>query len=303
MAFGFVAVALEGVPAAAQQAAPSSTAAFPMSPANAPQTESSRAGFPAPEPQSSSPPPDAGTRTLPPASSQPGPPSTPGYGQFPRASGSYPSGSYGQGQYRPGTYGQGWYGAESFVGGPSQGRDNSTLGSGTQSDEDPRRYVSLTLSAIRLVLPVFEATLEARLVEHLGIAVFGGIGHAPPEIVGEKLFDASEPLSLHEVGGQILIYPLRDFDGFVLGAEPSYTRGTGTASVGNVTFSDASFTALAFGPLIGGKWVHRSGFTLFGNAGVQRVWLDVQGTAQGQSYTHSDAIWFPLVNLNVGWSF
>jgi hypothetical protein len=160
--------------------------------------------------------------------------------------------------------------------------------------------VSLTISAVRLILPVFEPTLEARLTDHIGAAVFGGLGEATPKILGQSLVDTSDRFSVREVGGQFLAYPIGRFDGLVLGGEVMYTKVSGTVSSESL---DVSGSAVAVGPLVGGKWIHSSGFTLFAHAGVQRVWLKADSTAYGQTVNQTDAIWFPLLNVNAGWSF
>jgi hypothetical protein len=153
-----------------------------------------------------------------------------------------------------------------------------------------------------LALPVFEATLEVRPTEHLGIAAVGGLGDAPPVIVGQTLVDGEQPVSVREFGAQMLVYPLSKFDGFVVGAELLSVKVSGSATV-NAQSYDVTGSALALGPLMGGKWIHESGFTLFGHLGVQRLWLKAESAVSGQSVTASDSRWFPLINLNAGWSF
>lgn len=309
--------------AAAEEAAPSSTAAFPDSapPESAAPNAPSRAGFPVPErPRPAASTPNAtqypGSRA-PSGSSPPGtyqyggayPGSSRGVGpSLPYDAGAYGRNPYGSSAEGPtsygarytGPYGSNPYGGNAYGGLP--GADRAAASGAESSEPESVRYASLTLSAIRLVLPVFEATLEARPTEHIGVAVFGGLGKAPPKIIGQTLFQGSDSVSVHEVGGQFLIYPFQAFDGFVVGAEVSYTKGSGTVSAEG-TASDASASATAFGPLIGGKWIHESGFTLLAHAGVERVWLGAESTVAGQSYRYSDSIWFPLLDLNVGWSF
>lgn len=277
--------------ALAQEGGSSSTAAFPdtapRSDANAP----SRAGFPTSTPA----PKPTPAPTYQPYAAQPQPQ------QYPAPAASVPQNAY----YAPGATQQGWgaspYGSNAAADGPSPSVQHP------ESNEKPTRYVSLTLSPIHLALPVLEATLEVRPTEHLGIAVVGGIGKAPPVVVGQTgaFFDNGERYAVKEIGGQLLFYPLSKFDGLVLGGEIQRVTVSGTTTVETQSV-DVRGSALALGPLIGGKWIHESGFTLFGHLGVQRLWLQGESTAQGQTVSLSDndtRKWWPLVNLNAGWSF
>jgi len=311
--------------AEAQEATPSATAAFPDSapPAGSASSGSSRAGFPVPgqPPPAASPPrpaPYSGWRAAP-GIAQPGsysyggayarspsgaPPTPYGSGPYENANGTNPYGATAYGARNPAPYtnpyGANPYGMSPY--GSAASADSAAASGGAHAEEDAVRYASLTVSAIRLVLPVFEATLEARPTEHVGVAVLGGIGKAPPKIIGQTVFEGSDSVSVHEIGGQLLVYPMSSFDGFVVGAEVSYTKASGTVTAQGLS-TDASASATAFGPLIGGKWIHESGFTLLAHAGVERVWLGAESTVSGQNYTYSDSLWFPILDLNVGWSF
>lgn len=311
--------------AEAQEATPSATAAFPDSapPSGSAQAGSSRAGFPVPgRPQTTASPSNPtqypGWRAAP-GSAQPGSysyggatargpygaqPAPYGAGSYTNANGSnaYGATAYGAQNTRPYTnpYGANPYGVSPY--GSAAGADRAAPSGGAHADEDAVRYASLTVSAIRLVLPVFEAMLEARPTEHVGVAVLGGIGKAPPKIIGQTVFEGTDSVSVHEIGGQLLVYPLSSFDGFVVGAEVRYTKASGTVSAEGMS-TDASASAAAFGPFLGGKWIHESGFTLLAHAGVERVWLGAEFTVSGQNHTYSDSLWFPILDLNVGWSF
>jgi len=153
-----------------------------------------------------------------------------------------------------------------------------------------------------LALPVFEATLEVRPTEHLGISIVGGLGDEPPVVVGQTHLQGEDRYAVREIGAQVLAYPLSKFDGFVVGAELLSVKVSGSATV-NAQSYDVTGSALAFGPLAGGKWIHESGFTLFGHLGVQRLWVKAESTVSGQAVDRSESRWFPLINLNAGWSF
>jgi hypothetical protein len=149
---------------------------------------------------------------------------------------------------------------------------------------------------------VFEATIEVRPTEHLGIAAVGGLGDAPPAIVGQSLVEGEDRYAVREFGAQLLVYPLSKFDGFVIGGEVLSVKVSGARTL-NAQSYDVTGSALALGPLLGGKWIHESGFTLFGHIGVQRLWLKAESAASGQTVSANDSRWFPLINLNAGWSF
>jgi hypothetical protein len=168
-----------------------------------------------------------------------------------------------------------------------------------EPEERPVRYVSVTLSPVHLALPVLEGTIEVRPTPHLGLAVVGGVGDAPPGVVGLTFLQGDERYSVREIGGQILGYATSQFDGLVIGAEVLSVKVSGTTTVSTVPV-DVTGSALALGPFLGGKWIHESGFTLFGHLGIQHLWLKAEGLVSGQA---TDSKWFPLVNLNAGWSF
>ena len=279
----------------AEDAGSSSTAAFPDTlPRGNPDTSSSaRAGFPGPVPAQS-----ASPKAAPPTMNQGKYPSaapTPAYAP-PVAAPQYGPPSA---QPPPRSYQSGW-GQSAY--GAGYGSYGQPLDRKNEAKEPPERYVTLTISPVHLALPVLEATLEARLTAHFGVAGVAGFGEAPPQLVGETIVDTSERFTVREFGAQVLAYPLRDFDGFVLGAELLSAKFSGTVNdTGQSVDIDGS--ALALGPFLGGKWIHESGFTLFGHLGVQRVWANADATALGHRASQSDSRWFPLVNLNVGWSF
>jgi hypothetical protein len=50
-----------------------------------------------------------------------------------------------------------------------------------RSDAKRARSVSITLSPVHLLFPIFELTVEARPVNHVGIAVVGGVGSIRPK--------------------------------------------------------------------------------------------------------------------------
>lgn len=127
------------------------------------------------------------------------------------------------------------------------------------------RNVSITFSPLHLILPVFEATVEVRAHDHVGIALIGGYG----QVKVSDVF-SSYKFSVYEVGGQVLFYPISTFDkGLQLGAEALYVKvNTDDNYRGNVTVSGAG-SGLAVGPLVGYKFCTSGGFSFVVQGGVQ----------------------------------
>ena len=168
------------------------------------------------------------------------------------------------------------------------------------------RHVSLTLSPIHLLFPVFEITAELRLANHVGLSVVGGIGSIGFTESGSCSSGICQPdtkvrASVQELGTQLVFYPLQAFDGLVLGAELDWVHLSVNDTGNNVTGVGAG---TAFGPLIGYKWIFECGFTLFAHVGVQHVWAqaDASQSTTGDTAHDEKTQWLPLVNLNLGWS-
>jgi hypothetical protein len=144
----------------------------------------------------------------------------------------------------------------------------------------PRRVFSLTISPIHLVLPVVELTGEARIHDKVGLAVIGGAG---------KIADFS--LKMFEAGAQVRVYVVGDFrHGMQLGAELLYLQfDQDVVTTGEV---------LAIGPFVGYKVIVDAGFTFDAQLGFAHV----SERASSGNNSNSEK-YFPLINLNVGWSF
>lgn len=144
-------------------------------------------------------------------------------------------------------------------------------------------------------MPALEITAEVRLTNHLGLAAIGGIGSVRPP-------DQSTRFAVQELGGQLVYYPLENFDSLVLGGEVLWLHVSGSVDNDNVKGVGAG---TALGPLVGYKWISSAGFTLFAQAGVEHVWMqaDATSTTTGQSDHSEKTEWIPLLNFNIGWSF
>jgi hypothetical protein len=156
--------------------------------------------------------------------------------------------------------------------------------------------VSLTLSPIHLLFPVFELMAEVRVADHFGVAVLGGAGRMSAT-VGDEVVS----FSVQELGGQFIGYPLDAFDGLMLGAELLYARVEGDVDGGNVKGIGAG---LAAGPLLGYKYLSSGGFTLFIQGGFEYVLLTAESSdGSGTTASAEDSRFIPLLNFNLGWSF
>ncbi len=154
------------------------------------------------------------------------------------------------------------------------------------------------MSPVHLILPVFELNAEVRAVDHFGIAAIGGYGSVTAQDgLGETTrFDA------YEVGGQLIWYPMHEFDGLEVGAELLYIN----VNTDSVQGQDVKGVAdgLAFGPMIGYKLLTSGGFTFVAQGGFEYVDYNAEANdTSGNSATDSRSDFIPLINLNIGWSF
>ena len=152
--------------------------------------------------------------------------------------------------------------------------------------EPPRHAVSLTISPAHFILPMVEVTGELRLMRKLGVAGILGAG---------RIKSGGETFGAYEAGAQLVYYLLGSFDGGIeAGAEALYMK-VGSTSLSSTTVSGQA-TGSALGPFLGYKWVGASGFTFVGQLGVDFLAAHASNGAGGKRV-------FPLLNLQVGWSF
>jgi hypothetical protein len=152
--------------------------------------------------------------------------------------------------------------------------------------EKHEHAVALTLSPVHLMLPVVEVMGELRAHPKLGVAAIVGGGRV-------------DDVSAYELGGQINYYLLGGFDhGMQLGVETMYLHADKTESG-----IAAAANALAVGPYVGYKVAMEVGFTFNAQLGVQAAVLKAEATSGTSMAMAEDKEVFPLLNLNVGWSF
>lgn len=162
--------------------------------------------------------------------------------------------------------------------------------------EDPLRTVYVGFSPIHLIFPMVVANAEVKVAKHFGVGAFGGFGTIQYDGYKFKVWEA---------GGQLLAYPVGDFDhGMQLGAEVMYKGVTlDEAPKSNVEVKAAA-SGLGISPLIGYKYATKVGFTLTVQGGI--TIFAVQANASdnnGNTAAKSDRLIGPLLNFNIGWSF
>lgn len=158
-------------------------------------------------------------------------------------------------------------------------------GSAPAPGED--RTASVTFSPVHLAFPILEVNAEFHVAPHTGLAVIGALG---------KVTDAMTKISgtASEGGGQFNYYFLRQFAGLHAGFEVLYLR-IDDVNV-DTTVSGAGLSA---GPYIGYKGMLPLGLTLVAQLGVDFIAVQAHSSTQ----MVADKKVFPLLNLNVGWSF
>lgn len=180
-----------------------------------------------------------------------------------------------------------------YAPGPAPG---PVYGPGAGAQEPPPRSVSLTLSPIHLIFPVFELTGEVRLTDHFGLAGIFGYGS----------IEASDGLETHrfkvlEAGGQLAGYVLAPFDSLHFGVEVLYVNVSGDNRTGTVS---GVGEGVAVGPFIGYKLITSVGFTFVAQGGAQymAVRAEAKDTAGNTDSAEEKSV-IALLNLNIGWSF
>ena len=163
----------------------------------------------------------------------------------------------------------------------------------------PERSLSLTISPLHLLLPLLEVTAEYRVGPRLGVAGVGGIG----AITATTSADDSVRFFATEVGASVRYYVTGSFQrGVQVGAEALYLYLKIDESSTSVDITGAG-DGLSIGPFLGYKWIGRSGFTFDAQGGLAYAATRSSASDGTTSATASDNRLYPLLNVNVGWSF
>jgi len=162
---------------------------------------------------------------------------------------------------------------------------------------------SLTFSPFHLLLPMFRVGAELKLIPHLGVAVFGGIGWLELEETRSDGSKGSYSAAAYLAGGQLIGYPARRFDGIAAGAQVQYVRVDAQGKVDETSVAGAA-SGFAVGPFLGYKWITQIGFTVSLQGGVQYLAIRAHGTnADGGRGAAKDSRVAPIANADIGWSF
>lgn len=146
--------------------------------------------------------------------------------------------------------------------------------------------VTFSFSPVHLIYPMVELAVEPKLAPKIGVALVAGGG-----TYGDR--GRTYGGSMWEVGGQLNYYMLQNFEGLHAGVEVLYLRFTGDD--GNTIASNSA----TFGPYVGFKAVASFGATFIAQGGVGI-------SARNGDYAdmlHTVGNVFPLLNLNLGWTF
>jgi len=145
------------------------------------------------------------------------------------------------------------------------------------------RWVSATLSPFHALIPSLEITGELRITPKISAALILGIG---------KFLDSKAKTHTgQEIGAQGLYYFKPTFRALHVGLEVAYVH-SGETNTG-ATYTG---TSLAVGPLVGWKYIHRTGFTIVVQGGLA---LSRVEESSGENVLKV----LPILNLNAGWSF
>ncbi len=160
--------------------------------------------------------------------------------------------------------------------------------------------VSITFSPLHLFMPIFELTVEAKISPHFGAALIGGYG----SVTLEDEIDGSEiTLTSYEIGGQVVGYPIHDFDSLQLGIEGLWVHVDLPETQTDTATISGTGAGFAVGPFVGYKLITSPGFTFFGQLGAQYIAVTAEARADGESSRDRESRIIPLLNLNAGWSF
>lgn len=149
--------------------------------------------------------------------------------------------------------------------------------------------VTLSFSPVHLFYPMVEVAAEAKLVPKMGVAIILGAGRYG------SLGRSVAATSVYEAGGQFNYYMLDNFDGLHAGVEVVYVRFTDTDQ------NTIGGNSATLGAYVGFKAVASFGATFVAQGGFAVSAYNGQDT--NTNTTGTDGRIFPLLNLNLGWSF
>jgi hypothetical protein len=152
--------------------------------------------------------------------------------------------------------------------------------------------VTATVEPMVLVIPMIDATVEAKVAPHVGLAARAGYGHIGiPFLAGGNLY---------ELGGEARYYLDREFSGWHVGAEATWLWGETSGYLFSNESSSSQMMDSSAERVIGGfggyKWIGWHGLTAVAQLGVGH--LDQARSPDGPIHKM-----IPVGNLDVGWTF
>ncbi|MBU1240113.1 porin family protein [Myxococcota bacterium] len=153
--------------------------------------------------------------------------------------------------------------------------------------------LSITISPLLLILPIFEVTAEMRINPQMGVALIVGGG----KVTVEEALREDYTVTVYEIGAQYKYYVLGNFkSGLHLGAEMMFLKASG-----DVNGTSAVAGGLSMGAFVGYKHTFSFGLTLEAQLGGQ--YYAVRAEAEDTNDTAEDSDLAFLLNLNIGYSF
>jgi len=145
------------------------------------------------------------------------------------------------------------------------------------------RTITLTASPFHALIPFGEITGELLITDRISGALILGIG---------KILDSKTDTHFaQEVGAQANYYFKPTFRALHVGIEATYVHSSDSDDTNELTGTSA-----AVGPLVGYKYIHRTGFSLVAQLGLAAALVEER---EGDNVIKV----LPIVNLNAGWSF
>jgi len=149
---------------------------------------------------------------------------------------------------------------------------------------------SVTISPIHLVFPFIEVTSEFKMEPKVGVAAIAGIG-------------SIDDFFAFELGGQARYYLIGDFDhGMQIGGELLYAHVSDNDIQGSGV--SANSNGISLGAFLGYKIAFGFGLTFDLQGGID--YMIVRAHAEdntGATGNASGSRLYPLLNINLGWSF
>ncbi len=182
---------------------------------------------------------------------------------------------------------------------------------GDKNDKKFKAPNTVTVDALKLTWPAFEAEYERKLSNRMGVAGFAGMGRFWPLVLKKRLSEAGVPedaLSFWDLGARFNVYALGRFEnGLNLGVTTRVRQLKATTSSDDIE-ATAKVRSFYFGPHLGYKLAFRPGVTLsfLGSAGYHKygaITAEAGGSSANLGSFKDQPTYGVLANLNVGWTF